>query len=164
MANWDYIFPYTGEIKDWLDERHYPCPVPREANRLPCTAEIKWALEQLNGVRLQYPAGLDELTVSASDSGLLLFCLHGFRWEDDSHVPDGSFQIRSMSEHQCSLLASLSSRCGQLLMWPDSGAPAVIFEPDINVQMLYRSWCLATRQDDNQWGFFFEQVYGEVRT
>jgi hypothetical protein len=55
------------------------------------------------------------------------------------------------------LLEILSHDCGQLLLYPDTGAPAVIVEPGLDVKRVGSLWEASLKQDDC-WAYFYERI------
>jgi hypothetical protein len=60
-------------------------------------------------------------------------------------------------EVELELLAILSRRCGQLLLYPDTGNPAVIVLPGMDVGRAFKLWEAALEQEDS-WEYFYSRM------
>jgi hypothetical protein len=57
------------------------------------------------------------------------------------------------------LLERLSRRCGQLVVYPESGAPAVIVEYGMDIETVYNLWSASLKHDDAGRFFFDNEGY-----
>jgi len=164
MANWDFVFPYDERAETWLTQHNYVHPLVLPGNRPPTTADIKSALNEQGNLILDYPNGDDDFYVFERGQEGFTICIRGFNWNDDNATPkESSFAIRWMGELQSTVLAALSRRCGQLSMWPDSGAPAIIFQAGDHPKVINALWNEANQGDKDSWAYFFEQMYSEAQ-
>ncbi len=123
MANWDFVLPYSLEAKVWFVQRDLCVPPVLPNNRAPTTADIKWALELHSDLSLIFPQFKDEFYVPEQENERLRICIRGFDWDNEHAIPEnGCFSMRSQPESGFAVLVTLCQRCGQLLMWPDTGA------------------------------------------
>jgi len=160
LANWDLIFPYGAELAGWLDEMGHPRPAILSGNRLPSTADMKWALEQQGGLVLNYPEGDGAFYVYEQGETGFTIVINGFDWDKAEAIPEGCFAIRWMCDLQAAVLVTLCRKCGQLSLIQDSGGPAVVFEADMDparVAALHRE----SDAHGDSWAFFFNALYGE---
>jgi hypothetical protein len=161
MANWDIVLPLDTEIADWLHNEGYPLLPIQPGNRLPSTYEMKSALAAQGNLILDYPSGSNSFYVYEKGADGFTLCIDGFDWDNDEAVPDRLFRIRWMCDLQASLLADLSTDCGQLTMIPESGAPVVVFPTILDAHSLTELlWKAHERwQEINTWEFVCKALY-----
>ena len=46
-------------------------------------------------------------------------------------------------------------------MWPDTGAPAIIFQAGDDPKVINALWDKANQRDEDSWAYFFERMYGK---
>ena len=143
MGNWDFVFPYSDNASDWLDEQNLPHPQVRSGNRLPSTSEMKLGL----------------CNIGANKEPIVLL-VDDFDWEDDEAIPEDAFKMRGDNLLEFCLLAELSSKCGQLWYYPDSGACAVVFDVESDPEYLHEIY-LKFQQLNDSWERFHHLVYGD---
>jgi hypothetical protein len=162
LANWDFVFPYNQEHKEWFLQQNLPHPDVMVGNRLPTTADMKWALEQREDIIFDYPPGCEEMVVYERNATGYEICISGFDWAIDTALPQhDSFKMRWMGVLRSAILTSLCQRCGQLLMWPDTGVPAIIFQADQDSLVVAKIWSDSIVHEENAWAHFFERMYGD---
>jgi len=159
MANWHVISAYADNFAAWLRGQGLPHPAVRPGNQIPTTAEMKWALEADERLVFHYPTGDGELWARVEggtrSAGLII---SGFDWDADRWTPGDHFFIRG-SDVLFSVLIRLCQRCGQLYLYPDSGAPAIVLDARLKpktVARLHREAC----QRPDPWPYFFERMHG----
>lgn len=158
MANWDFVFAYDAGGAAWIEEMGYPCPSAVSGNRLPSTADMKWALEAQGNLVLDYPEGDNGFYVYEHGETGFTIVIRGFDWDKADTIPAGCFQIRWMCELQAAILITLCQRCGQLLLVADDGGPAVIFQADMDPKQVADLYSEAQSAPDD-WAFFFNSLY-----
>lgn len=145
MANWDIIFSYDERAAACLAEQGCPHPAPRPGNRLPNTGELMRVLEELGHSKSPLPIAIE-----------------GFNWDDEQATPPECFQIRGDLLVELGVLVNLSRRCGQLWMYPDTGGPSIIVDPELDPQAaanLYQE----LESEPNAMELFHAQMYGPRR-
>jgi hypothetical protein len=79
-------------------------------------------------------------------------CFDGLGGSDSDAIRmHGSFQT------ELKLLEILSHTCGQLVLYPDTGDPAVVVEPGMDVEKVYRLWTKAIGQLGS-WEYFYRHM------
>jgi hypothetical protein len=156
MSNFELISAYNEEDAAWLREQGYPHPAVRPGNEMPSTADMKWALEEDEELSFDYPRGEEELYgTNAERHG---FRISGFDWDDNPSCPGEYFTVRS-SDVILAALIRLCARCGQLLLYPDSGAPSIILDAALDAEAVSELYAEAVEREDG-WEYFFERMYG----
>jgi hypothetical protein len=159
VANFDLVLTYTEDVAAEFRNNGLPHPPVAAGNEMPSTNDLLWALESLDNADYDVPErGEGDLDVSDTQ-GRHRFRIGGFDWEDRRTTPGDSFVIYGRGPLSFALLIKLCERCGQLVLYPDSGDPAVVFDAEWDVQAVYELYCEAVREEDS-WRFFFEQAYG----
>lgn len=122
MASWDIVFPYSNEMEAWfVDQGFLPPPPVLQGNRAPTIADIKWAIAEQGNFSLAYVQPKEFGVVGQGGAG---FDIRGCDYNDESSTPEqGTFAIRGTSDLQTSFLTVLCVRCGQLVVYPESGGP-----------------------------------------
>jgi len=156
MANFELVFAYGASDAAWLQEQGYPHPAVQQGNEMPTTADMKWALEAEEGFSFEYPQADEEL--SGEDEAGSGFSISGFDWDEDCTIPGDSFILRG-SGIILSVLIRLCERCGQLYLYPDSGAPAIVLDASLNPVAVAELYAEADDQED-AWAYFFQKMYG----
>ena len=140
MANWDHVLPYDEQVWEWLESECYPHPAVQPGNRLPSSGDVKWALSG---------AGIPANAFLVIDDN--------FDWNNNAFIPK-ALRMRGESLLELRLLTKLSERCGQLLLYPDSGEVAVVVDRSLDPQLV-----ASLREDlssaENGWRRFFAQLY-----
>ena len=68
-----------------------------------------------------------------------MLLITGFAWEHAVAVPrDGTFTMRGSIEVEAAVLTTVCRRCGQLLLYPDTGAPPVVVDAARDAQRVGR--------------------------
>jgi hypothetical protein len=149
MANWDFVIAYTPEAADWLTEQGLPRPDCAPGNRLPTTAEMQSALAAEGNLKLDYPAGEDDLYVFEEGVEGFALVISGFDWSQPESVPKDSFQVRWLCALELRLLLRLcEGGCGQLWLYSDSGAPLIVLQPGMEASAVLAAW-EAAREAEN---------------
>jgi len=156
MANFDLVSIYKKEDAARLRQHGYHRPKTRKGNEMPSSADMKWALEAEEGLSFDYPGSDQELY--GQDEAGSGFMVHGFDWDDDRTTPGDHFIVRG-TETILSVLIRLCERCGQLYVYPDSGAPPIVLDSSMDGKAVVELYAEATEQHD-PWTFFFTEMYG----
>ena len=160
MANYDFVFVYDQALAAWLRDEHLPHPPVAAGNRLPSTADMLWALRQQAALARDYRQDGDELwAFGSADPKHYELLITGFEWEHAVAVPrHGTFTMRGSIEVEVAVLTTVCRRCGQLMLYPDSGAPPVVVDAATDAQRVAAVWTAARQQPDS-WRYVFEQLY-----
>jgi hypothetical protein len=160
MANYDFVLPYSEEFDKWLLDRGYPHPIANPGSRFPTKQEVIDAILSIGTLRVERAEekeffavnmesnanGVYEIRIGCSDWDSL-----GQSDKDSITMHGGCIGLELM------LLEVLSHRCGQLLLHPDTGAPAIIVQPDMDSKGIAWLWKEACKQS-NPWKYFYEKV------
>ena len=157
MANWAFVFVYNDELAEALRKRGHPCPAVRPGNEMPTTADMKWALNALENLVFDIPAGEGELYGTDERSGYG-FRIHGFDWDEDRTIPGESFAVRG-SQTLLPVLIKLCQRCGQLFLHPEDDEPEIVLDVSLDAQAVLDLWHEAD-EFGHDWEDFYEQLYG----
>jgi hypothetical protein len=156
MSNFELLSAYNEKDAAWLREQGYPHPPVRRGNEMPSTADMIWALEEDDELSFDSPSGEEELYgTNAAGFG---FAISGFDWDDDRSCPGEYCTVRGFDVILAALIR-LCSRCGQLLLYPDSGAPSIILDATLDAEAVSELYAEAVEREDS-WEYFFEQMYG----
>ncbi|MGH7174495.1 MAG: hypothetical protein ACRELG_29870 [Gemmataceae bacterium] len=158
MANFDLISTYTDDDAAWLREQGYPCPIVQQDNEMPTTADMKWALEAEEGLSFDYPIRSSEDELYGVDEEGSGFRIRGFDWDEERSIPGDYFTVYGTMTI-LSVLIRLCQRCGQLYVYPDSGAPAIILDASLDSGAVAELYAEAWEQQE-AWAYFFEKMYG----
>lgn len=145
MANWDFVFAYDERAAGWLDEQGYPRPEVLSGNRLPTTADVKWAASRDSATPEEYPLLIDD-----------------FDWENNEFVPDDAFKLRGEFNLELEFLTKLCQRCGQLWVYMDTGEPAIVVDDSMSPIVIAETYRKAATMEDS-WQYFHEHMYGNRR-
>jgi hypothetical protein len=159
MANFDLVISYTEEVAADFGERGLPHPPVAAGNEMPSTSDLLRALNALENVEFDVPdRGEDDLYVQDAerDHGIRI---RGFDWEDRRTTPGDSFAIYGRGPLSFALVIKLCERCGQLVLYPDSGDPPVVCDAAWDAEAVHELYREAVQEEDS-WRFFFEQAYG----
>ena len=141
MSNWDFVTAYDSQATDWLAEQRLPFPAVRPGNRLPSTLEITTAWRKY-------------------DHDMLIL-IDNFRWNDDHYIPETYFKMKGDWRVELNVLTDVCNKCGQLWMYPDTGAPAIVIDAMLDVERtlgLYERYYWA----DDGWERFYAEMYGKA--
>jgi hypothetical protein len=138
MANWDFIVAYDSRATDWLSENKLPHPAVRPGNRLPSTAEIRRAW------RMHDPLGI--------------LRVDDFNWNDDQFVPEDCFRMCGDWDIELKVLAEVGKKCGQLWMYPDTGAPAIVVDSFLDIDKTLRLYKQVYAAEDG-WSRLYAGLY-----
>ena len=86
------------------------------------------------------------------------FAIEGFDWDADRTIPGDFFTVYG-SEVILSVLIRLCERCGQLYLYPDSGAPAIVLDASLEAGAVAELYA-ETYEMKDAWSYFFENMYG----
>ena len=157
MANFEILSPYTEDDAAWLGKQGCLRPAVRPNNRMPTTADLRWALEAEDEFEFDYPTADDE-ELHGTDRRGHGFAVSGFDWDRLESAPDESVAVRG-SDVLLPVLIRLAGRCGQLFLYPDSGAPPIVIEAGLDAEAIAEVYAEACDLDDGL-AYFYEQMYG----
>jgi hypothetical protein len=165
MANYDVVFPYDERMRSWLEQQGYPYPGIRSGYRLPTTGDMKWAFRQLDDSPIDYPrlgpnmwSSLDFVAPRVS---AYAETIDHFYWDDDLAEPwNETFTFRhGAGLLGMTLIVTLCQRCGQFMLYHDSGYPAIILDKDDDPHVAHELRERAGTQPDS-WTWLFQQRHG----
>jgi len=161
MSNYDFVRPYDARMKTWLAARGYPHPNVKPRNRFPTRQELFDAIEASGTLETEgFDFDDDEEEFFAVEIGtprskgyeIRIQCFDGLgESSNDAITMHGNIRT------ELTLLELLSHTCGQLLLYPDTGDPAVVVEPGMDVARVYSLWTNANRQLD-PWEYFYRNM------
>jgi hypothetical protein len=157
VANFELLSPYTDDDAAWLDGEGCPHPVVRPGNRMPTTADLRWALEEGDEFAFDDPTG-DDKELYGTDKRGQGFAVSGFDWDRPGSAPDDYIKVRG-SEVLLPALIRLAGRCGQLFLYPDSGAPPIVIEAGLDAEAVAQVYAEACEMEDGL-AYFYERMYG----
>jgi hypothetical protein len=67
--------------------------------------------------------------------------------------------LRYSRDWEIAIAAKLCQRCGQLVIYPDSGASAIILDENSDIEHYVYVWKQSWKQDDD-WRYVHELLYG----
>jgi hypothetical protein len=161
MANHDFVTPYDARMEAWLEKQGFPHPKANPQNRFPTKKELFGAVAETGALEVQFaekreffavkkgtkPGGGYEIRIGCRDWDRLGAAA------TDSITMHGYFQVELL------LLEILSRECGQLLLYPDTGAPAVIVHSGMDTGKVYEAWTDSLKQRDC-WDYFYRNIGG----
>jgi hypothetical protein len=159
MANFDLVLPYDKRMETWLREKGYPHPKAKPHNRFPTKQEIFDAIVNTGTLEVQCAEQVDFFAVrkGTGDRGyeIRIGCSN---WDSLGTSETDSFTMHGGSfRTELIVLEILSHKCGQLLLYPDTGCPAVIAQPGMDVEKTDQLWHEAHNQEDS-WAYFFTNM------
>ncbi len=160
MSNHDLIFPYAAHFDEWLTQQGYPHPAVRPGNRLPTFDDIDWALAAYPELEIEPRWSSDDSrsVVEKNQIGYALYFEH-LNWKTHMAEPESDFMTVRGSRHwEFALLIKLGERCGQLVLYPDTGEPAVILDSDSDLRRIDQEWSEASSRPD-PWAYLYEPLY-----
>lgn len=156
MANFDFVMPYDARMETFLREKGYPYPKAHPHNRFPTKQELFDAISSTGTHRVECAEEADFFVVrrGTTDKGyeIRIGCSN---WE---HL--GTSETDSFTMHggpfrtELIVLEIVSHQCGQLVLYPDTGSPAVIIQTGMDTERTAKVWEDAHTQDDS-WGYFY---------
>ena len=155
------MFPYTEEFAKWLRDQGYPCPLAHPSNRMPTPAEILAVLREVPDTKIE----IDHhpyVSLKPRDSHaywLVLETPPECSWNDETWNSHEFFTIKGDREKELSLAIALTATCGQLLIYPDSGAvPIIVSNADDPVTV--REFLAQADTASDPWLAFHQLRYG----
>ena len=162
VANYDFIFPYVTEFASELRERRYHVPPVWSGNRFPTKFEIIQAILSIGEFDVK-GAEQEEFFVVKKDASArdaYEISVSSFHWDSLGQSKSASITVSGGTLGlKLLLLEVLSHNCGQLVLHPESGDPAVVVFPGMDIQHIEALWREARRHPD-AWGKFFMTAYG----
>jgi hypothetical protein len=159
MANFDLVLPYDKRMETWLREKEYPHPEAVPHNRFPTKQEIFDAIVSTGTLEVECAEQVDFFAVRKGIEGrgyeIRIGCSKWDRLgasDTDSITMHGGF-----FKTELVILEILSHKCGQLLLYPDTGSPAVIVQPGMDAEKTDRLWHEAHNQEDS-WAYFYQNM------
>jgi hypothetical protein len=161
MANFDLVLAYDAKSAGELRKQRLLCPDPRPDNRMPTTADLRWAVDALDNATYDCgPRNDDEEWCVQEVDEAYWIRIAGFDWSKPNSTPGESFFIYGgTSQLGIAIVIKLAERCGQLIIWPDSGAPPIIVDGDDDAKSTYETYVEFGAEADD-WEPYFEQMYG----
>ena len=161
MSNFDLVFVYAPDHAEEFRERGLPHPEVRPDNEMPTTNDLLWAVGTFKNLSYdRLPRSEDgELTIHDEKTDCW-FSVEGFDWEKRNYIPGDYFTLRGRGYAAFALLIRLCERCGQLVLYPDTGEAPIVFDATLDAETVDELHTEA--QNDDDWGPFFEQMYGET--
>jgi len=156
MANFDLVFVYDKRFAAYFEERGLPHPKVGAKNEMPNANDLLWAIDALEFAdydRIPYSDD-DELLVDHIDDGYGIR-IAGFDWANRHYVPGDDFAIYGRGPLSLAILIKLCERCGQLLVYPDTGEPPIVLDATMDADAIY-----TLHSQGNSWKEFFEAMYG----
>jgi hypothetical protein len=143
-----------------LREEQYPHPVPSPANRFPTKQEIIDAISRSGAFRVEDEEADEFFAVPktshvAGEYATRISCCPD--WDRLGGKETDSITMHGDLRAELVLLEILSHKCGQLVLHPDTGCPAVIVEPGMDVERAAALWDDAVEQN-NCWAYFYERM------
>lgn len=184
MANHDFILPYSPETEGWLRKEGCVVPASRPDSRHPNMQEVIEVVESqglgavVDGEYVYVvpppdaPSVVDEMTRAVQfidfDEGRAvespnrpplsyLVVIHCFAWEELNINEKRSITMRGNFPLELFLVHDLTERCGQLLLYPDTGDPPVVLEPGCDVERMASAWLEAV-EEDGSWADFYQRI------
>lgn len=160
MANFELVFVYNREAAADFRKRGLPHPKVRRGNQMATTADLRWAIDELDFATFDdRPRGDEEWSVQhAEDEYWIRIC--GFDWDMPNSIPGESFVIYGgTTKLALAILIKLAERCGQLLVYPDSGAPPIVIDEDLDADEVHTIYSEFECEPD-AWNLFFQEMYG----
>ena len=160
MANFDLVFVYRREAAADFRRRKLPRPKVRRGNQMATTADLRWAVDALDDATYdELPRGDDEWSVQHSREKYWIR-IGGFDWNNPNSIPGDSFVINGgTSPLSLAVLIKLAERCGQLLVYPDSGAPPIVIDEEMDPEAVHAIYTEFEAEPDG-WELFFQEMYG----
>jgi hypothetical protein len=164
VSNYDLIRAYDEDYARWLDKRGHRRPAVREGNRLPTPAEVLAVLREIPDSELEVKVGDPYVFLCPEGSGptgpywLRLEAPGRSSWEDETWDAFGYFTLKGDREKELLVLIALTVACGQLLIYPDSGAVAVIVDSRDDPSTVTRLLDEAANEPD-EWQAFHRLRY-----
>jgi hypothetical protein len=156
MANFDLVFVYDKKGAAEFEERGLPHPKVGAKNEMPNANDLLWAIDSLEFAdydRIPYSDN-DELLVDHIDAGYGIR-IAGFDWANRHYVPGEDFAIYGHRLLSLAILIKLCERCGQLLVYPDTGEPPIVLDATMNADAVD-----TLHSQSESWEEFFEAMYG----
>ncbi len=158
MANYDFVIPYDARMEAWLEERGWPHPKARSSNRLPTRQETIDAIAatgvfdaEVSDDAHVFVVRKDEQRSGAYETRIEFSNREPLADSPPALTMHGSFEAELL------LLELLAHSCGQLILCPDTGSPAVVVEPGMNTGEVFRLWRDAVQQQD-PWAHFYRNL------
>lgn len=160
MANFDFVMPYDARMEAWLSEQEYPHPRIGPLNRFPTKEEIFEAVMATGTLEVQCADEVDFFVVErgTKPNGAYQIRIGCSNWDQLGTSENDSFTMHGFFKTELELLKILSHKCGQLLLYPDTGSPAVIVHPGMDVEMIEKLWDESHDQQD-PWRYFYERIW-----
>jgi hypothetical protein len=175
---------YSDGIEDWLRGEGCSVPSVRPGNRYPTMQEMVAAVEaeQLRAaVDDEYimvlpppdaPSVIQAMTrvvkfldirehqaVEAANRLPLSYLveIHSYGWDELNVNDKASITMRGNFPLELFLVHNLTERCGQLLLYPDTGEPPVVVEAGCDIGRIASTW-LEVVDATGSWGEFYERI------
>ena len=134
VGNWDLVLPYDTRATTFLANEGLPHPVVRAGNRAPTMRELR-------------SIGVN----------------HDVTWDvmerDDDAVLDHLRMRAATYEAELRAVYAIAEICGQQWVYPDSGAPSIVVDPQIEFARALAVWTAAQDREDG-WEWLYRELYG----
>jgi hypothetical protein len=159
VANFDMVMPYDTRMETWLNEQGFPHPKSSPANRFPTKQEIFDAVARTGSLQVESAEQGEFFVVKkgAKCGGGYEIRIGCVNWDQLGAKDTDSITMHGYFKTELLLLELLSHKCGQLLLYPDTGDPAVIVHPDMDTEMIYKAWVECTKRPDS-WECFYRDL------
>lgn len=184
MANHDFVLVYRDGIEQWLRGEGCCVPTVLPGNRYPTMQEVVAAVEAeglqalVNGEDIMVlpprdaPSSIEaqthtlrymevsggEVVESAVRSPVsYLVLIHSYRWDELNVNETASITMRGNFPLELFLVRRLTERCGQLVLYPDTGDPPVVIESGDDVGRIASVWLEAV-SDQISWAEFYRRI------
>jgi hypothetical protein len=161
VANFDMVFVYDRKVAADLNKRKLVHPGVRRGNRMPTTGDLRWAVDALDNATYDVSPRPDDDEWSVQEANEEYWIrIGGFDWAKPTSIPGESFVIYGgTSRLGIAIVIKLAERCGQLVIWPDSGDPPIIVDGDDDATIVADCYHEFLEQSD-EWETYFERMYG----
>ena len=182
MANHDFLLVYDEAVHTWLRGEGCSVPPVRPGNRYPTKEEVTAAVEAqglqavVQGESIdvvpapESPATVKKMTklvefwdcvdgrlVERGSPLARLVTIHSFHWDELNVEEKASITMRGNFPLELFIVRELTDRCGQLVVYPDTGDPPVIVEPGDDIGRKASIWVEQVKTDDS-WAEFYRRV------
>ncbi len=152
-------------MQSWLTSTSYSFTTrdPRRTSRSAgCrnANDLLWAIDSLEFADYdRIPSSEDdELLVDHVEDGYGIR-IAGFDWVNRHYVPGDHFAIYGRSPLSLAILIKLCERCGQLLVYPDTGEPPIVLDATMDADGVY-----TLHSESESWEECFEEMYGAKKS
>lgn len=184
MANHDFILIYSDEIAKWLRGEGCSVPAVLPGNRYPTKEEVVAAVEaeglqrtvnveeimvlppldapssieaQTHALRFMEVSGGEVVQSAVRPPLSYLVLIHCFDWDELNVNKTTSITMRGNFPLELFLVRRLTERCGQLVLYPDTGDPPVVVESGDDIGRTASVWLEAVNEEIS-WAEFYQRI------